>query len=267
MKKISNKEVKMIQIDILKHVSKFCEDNDIKYFLSGGTLLGAVRHKGYIPWDDDIDIMLLRKDYDKFIKLFNVNSNKYKVFSNDTDKLYPFPFAKVSDLNTLLKENTNIKYPLGINIDVFPLDILPDNEYESIKFYRKVKVLKKIYILKSLKFKKDRTFIKKAIQCFAYIVLKPISVESIVKKICKISIKYNMKDSRYIGCVVWGYGMKERMNKGVFNETIKVEFEGDMYNAPIGYDEYLRSLYGDYMKLPSVEKRQTHHEYEAFLIN
>ena len=106
MNEIKLDELKKIQLDILVFIDDFCEKNNINYWIDCGTLLGAVRHKGYIPWDDDIDIGMLREDYDKFMKIFNncCNNSKYKFISYETDKNWPFPFGKVLDITTVLYE-------------------------------------------------------------------------------------------------------------------------------------------------------------------
>ena len=119
MNKLDTDTVKEIQMDILSSVDTFCKENNIRYFISGGTLIGAVRHKGYIPWDDDIDIMMLRKDYNKFVHDFGTKG-KYCVLAPELNMHFPFPFAKVEDTSTVLIENMATPWEMGINIDVFP---------------------------------------------------------------------------------------------------------------------------------------------------
>ena len=129
MKEIGIEELKRIQIGILKHLDAFCNENNLKYFMCGGTLLGAVRHKGFIPWDDDIDIMMKREDYDKLIELYPKNDNSnFKLFSYELDKSFPYPFAKMDDFRTIFEEEINDSYKIGVNIDIFPIDYITEDE-------------------------------------------------------------------------------------------------------------------------------------------
>ena len=114
-------EMRKIQMDILLFIHQFCIDNGIQYSLAWGTMLGAIRHKGYIPWDDDIDIMMTRPEYDRFCKLFHDERSIYKLYDVHTDKKWIYPFAKISDERTIRVEK-NALDEIGINIDVFPID-------------------------------------------------------------------------------------------------------------------------------------------------
>ena len=122
-KELSLEEKKKILVSILSEVHNFCDENNLKYFLPGGTLIGAVRHKGFIPWDDDIDIYMPRNDYEKFLCEFNKESERYQVISLKTDGYY-LPFGKVIDTKTVLIENVDSDYKMGIYLDIFPLDNL-----------------------------------------------------------------------------------------------------------------------------------------------
>ena len=122
MRAINSDELKSIQLDLLQKTADFCENNGLRYFLCGGTLIGAIRHKGYIPWDDDIDIAMPRPDYEKFVRIFNLTQNYYQVMSIETDPDYAYAFAKVYENRTVLKE---LHYP-GDAFGVY-IDILYDN--------------------------------------------------------------------------------------------------------------------------------------------
>lgn len=130
-------EIKKIQLEILKYVDQFCSQNNIKYALGYGTLIGAVRHKGFIPWDDDIDIIMRRNDYNRFIELFSKETGRYKVWSHNLQTDYPIPYAKVTDEKTLKLEGTNYYVERGVDIDVFPLDDLPNDEKAVDKVFKK----------------------------------------------------------------------------------------------------------------------------------
>lgn len=129
MKEINTEDLKRIQIQILLHIDVFCTKHELRYFISGGTLIGAIRHKGFIPWDDDIDIMMLREDYEKFIVLYSQeDKSPYHLYSHNQLHSYPYPFAKMDDSRTILKEDINEAMVFGVNIDIFPIDIAPRSE-------------------------------------------------------------------------------------------------------------------------------------------
>ena len=138
MRKISDEDMKALALTMLKDVAKFCDDHNIKYYLCGGTLLGAVRHKGFIPWDDDIDIMMPRPDYLRFLELYNGTNPRYVVKGIENDDRYWRPFAKVFDLHTELDEPIyNVKGLTNhVFLDVFPVDVIPDDTFTRIKRFR-----------------------------------------------------------------------------------------------------------------------------------
>ena len=129
MKELTIEELKEVELNILKDVAKFCEINKIQYFLCGGTLLGAIRHKGFIPWDDDIDIAMPRADYERFFKLYNGNNSRYKADSLENNNNWHMSFGRVGDINTVLYEHTlkNKYKKYHAFIDIFPVDGLPNN--------------------------------------------------------------------------------------------------------------------------------------------
>ena len=128
MKIITSEELKAIQLDLLQKTADFCKENGIRYYLCGGTLLGAIRHKGYIPWDDDIDISMPRPDYDRFISMFNKPENDYQVIDMSNNKKYGLPFAKVHDTRTFVDELQYTKDQFGVYIDIFPIDGVGEDE-------------------------------------------------------------------------------------------------------------------------------------------
>ena len=265
MKELGLSDMKKIQIEILKDFSRYCNENNLMYFLGYGTLLGAVRHKGYIPWDDDIDIIMPRGDYDKFISNFCSDNKKLEVLDVSNEPDYTFPFVKISDNSTILQEDYAINFNrLGINIDIFPIDGAPVSEDERGRILGKIKFYRNILKVKYVTISSRNNFLIKLIVTLGKVLFYFIDYRNLLKKINTISrgVEFGKNDSA--GCLVWNYGAKEIMDKDIFTESIKIEFENSFYNAPKNYDEYLKNLYGDYMTLPPKEKRASHHRFKAY---
>ena len=150
MQRIDSKELKKIQLEILDAATSFCEQNGIRYWLDCGTLLGAIRHKGYIPWDDDVDLGMLREDYDRFLTLFNRENSKYKFVCIENSPDFYLAHGKVCDTETLLYEPDENGYKLHVNIDIFVYDNAPndDGEIERIGEFLRGKPIKKVTLLK-----------------------------------------------------------------------------------------------------------------------
>ena len=264
-KTINVEELKKIQLNILKHVDKFCQEHHIKYFMCGGSLIGTIRHKGFIPWDDDIDIMMLRDDYERFVSEYSANTEStYLIHSSSNDDGWFLPFAKIEDTNTILKEHIEKKNIIGINIDVFPIDNVPDNQNLQSAMYKTWRKWFNIHGLKLMSTVKERTFIKNAILVFFHLVLSLVPYKYLVKKIETNAMQYSNQKTKYCGIAVWGYGKKEINLKSNFEDVIMMPFEDITVPVPVGYDNYLTSVYGDYMMLPPAEKRTSHHDFEAW---
>ena len=259
MKKVNLDEIKEIQVNILKIIDEFCKKNGLKYYLAGGTLLGAIRHKGYIPWDDDIDVCMPRKDYEFFVKNFLCYKDNLEVRSNLLGNL-DIPFAKVIDLNTIIDskfDESEINKHLWI--DIFPVDGLSEDLEEVKKIYDKCSFYRTILLLADAKLGEGTTFFRK----YSKYILKPLAKlygrKRCVDKIEQIAKSNSYETSKYVGAVTWGlYGIGERMLKSEFEKPVEVEFEGHKFPAFSCWDSYLTGLYGDYMQLPPVEKRKTH---------
>lgn len=257
MRLITADELKTIQLDLLQKTTDFCEKNGIRYFLCGGTLIGAIRHKGYIPWDDDIDIAMPRPDYDRFIKTFNQPENYYQVASLDTTPGYAYAFAKVYDNRTILKE-LHYKGSIGAFIDILPADGVKDAAQ-----IRKIMWLHKILNTKKANYYK-RTLSKKIINTFGKLLLLPFSAKQIAGWMDKEARRLAFGSVPKAGLIANPLGVGEMVDKHVFDGDVYQEFEGRQYRVPAGYDAWLRSIYGDYMQLPPVEHRVTHHTFDAW---
>ena len=251
----TTKEIQKIELNILEDFIQVCDKLNINYYLIGGTLLGAVRHHGFIPWDDDIDVCMLRKDYEIFVKNAQKYLNKnYFLQTYETDEEYPGCFAKIRDNNTtFLEENVKDKnMNHGIFIDIFPLD----------NYYRHNKIKEKLiyYKLYNNVFRNSDTFAKRLFARIANIIYKNKPKLLLCKKQEKIYKKKNGKESKYVTnyCGAWGV-KKETHSIDSFKEFKIVEFENLKVKIPVGYDSILTNMYGDYLKLPPKEKQVSHH--------
>ncbi|MFI3266458.1 MAG: LicD family protein [Rikenellaceae bacterium] len=263
MKELTISEIRALQIKILDAIVEFCDANNIRYFLCGGTLLGAVRHKGYIPWDDDIDIMMLRDDYQRLSAEFT--HKDMTILEHTKFKDYVYPFIKVSDNHTLC---TELKYTdknshLGVNIDIFPIDNIPNERRSRSRLISRIKLIRKCMRLKRLRFNRHR-ILKSIVHLIARIFLLPMSVSALCRSLTRVGCKYNNTNTDYKGIVVWGYGKREICRAELFSSSVKVDFEGKQYDAPVGYKEYLTNVYGDYMQLPPENKRSSGHKFKVF---
>ncbi|WP_310993598.1 LicD family protein [Aequorivita marina] len=259
MRELNIEQVKEIQLSILQKVADFCDNNDVSYFLAAGTMLGAVRHKGYIPWDDDIDIIVPRPDFERLLKLFDVDNLSLGYPSLSSNYLYPF--LKISDNRTYLKEEFTSEMNIGVHIDVFPLDGFPEEDKLIDCHLKKLKSLRKPILFKAFKFGNSLSSYKKTVLSVAKF-FTPINYY--IKKTIKTAKLYDFESSKNAGIAVWGYGKREICPRSVFDDSVIITFEKRRFKAPIGYKQYLENLYGDYMQLPSKNERKPKHSFKAF---
>ena len=255
MNEITSKDLKRLQLDILVVIDKFCRINNIKYSLVFGTLLGAVRHKGFIPWDDDIDIAMPRPHYEKFIKLFPGYHHDYELVCSSTCKLCSNPYAKVSDIRTLAKKELYENDGLGVNIDVFPIDGVK-NIYQISKIQRWLKYLN----TKKARLSRNRSFFSNVVVFWGKILLLPITLRKLIEKIENMCTKYNYEECLTAAICCDADSYREFVPREIFDDLIELNFEGKQFFCPRRYDEYLTNTYGEYMQAPPEKKRiSTHH--------
>lgn len=248
-------ELKNIELEVMKKLHNFCEENNIKYVLSFGTLIGAVRHKGFIPWDDDIDIFMERNDYEKFLKLFP-NKNQelgLKMANHMTPIYYGRVLTKVFDINTVLTEpQYKSDDPIGVFVDVWPLDGLPNNKIKRRLVLLQALILKKMLLSSSMKNDSSYSFLKKA----AITIGNLFDSKQLVHKLDALAKKHNNKDSEYLFCYA---GQDAVYHRKSFEKVILSEFEDTSFYIPVKYDEILTAEFGDYMQLPPENERVPHH--------
>lgn len=265
MKELNLEEIKALELDILKKFKNFCEKNELDYFLAYGTLIGAIRHKGFIPWDDDIDVVMLREDYDKFVNLMKKNqlANNLEVLIPLEKEDYPYPFIKIVNKMTMTNQSgVKAKYQTGIWIDVLPLDYVPEDK-NIIRSYQKK--LKKCELMVTRNYAKDpKNLIKRLGK---NLILK---FYNFIGKDYKYWIKKTnsyiyMKKTSLLSNYQFDFSANIFYPSDKYKEKIMVDFENEKFCAPKDYDYLLRCSYGDYMKIPPVEERIAH-EFKAFWI-
>ena len=257
--KLTLDQIKACELAILDNVSAFCEKNNIRYYLCGGTLLGAIRHKGFIPWDDDIDICMPRPDYECFIKLYSNKNTNYTVISNRLGTLSA-PFTKVVDIST----EVHNKYDTSdrtehLWIDIFPVDGLPEDLNKVKTIYDKCNIYRHILLLSDSILGEGTSIFRK----YMKYILKPLAnlygKQRCINNIERIAMSYEYGSTPYIGGITNGlYGVGERMKLSEYEVPILVEFEQRQFPTFSCWKQYLTNLYGKYMVLPPKNKRKTH---------
>lgn len=249
------KRLQQIQLDMLLEVKRICEKHNIRYSLIGGTLLGAIRHKGYIPWDDDADIGMLREDYEKFrvVCETELNIEKYYFQDDRNTEEYRWGYGKLRRKNTLfLRENQeHLKFGQEVFIDIFPLDYAPDN-----MLLRRLHMFRCFCIRKILWAPVGMLVEKNVLKRLLYKRLSAISKGRIYRQYYKYvnsrkpsnTVRLNLFPTRK------PYGFPIRF----FEELMEVTFEGNAFLGSKYYNEYLTIKYGDYMQLPPIEERKIH---------
>lgn len=270
MKELSLREIQLAELEVLKKIREICQNIDIKYYIMYGTLLGAVRHKGFIPWDDDIDVIMFREDYKKFVDYCNLHTmelSPFRLHHYSNNKKYIYPLARLSDSRYYVDYNTADDYDLGLFVDVYPFDGCGNSEEEARKIARRQRRLIVPICYGGLKkFQPSVTGGIRTLEKFLiYYLVRFIGVHHFVKLADKYASKTSVNDSIYVELTSWELEKYKPMTKEDFGEGVELEFEGEKFRAPIAYDKILKLYYKNYMELPPEEDRVGHHYYKAYL--
>ncbi len=265
------REVQKVQFEILKEVDRICRKNNIRYILFSGSMLGAVRHQGFIPWDDDIDIAMLRDDYERLIDVIDDElSSDYFFQTHRKDKKNFFSYGKVRKNNTLLIEKSirHLKMHHGIFLDVFPLDNYFPNDRKMLSNVRKINLLTEIKLRSHTKFVYNKNKLLMQLPKIALRIFRiPLSFYN--RRIDKLAAMFNNQESEYVNLLIdsSSKSVLERfiMKKKDVTDTIDILFEGGYFPVPKKYDELLTKCFGNYMELPPKENQKPGHATEVSL--
>ncbi len=266
MQKISFEEIRQIQMSILDEIVRICEKNHLKYYLAYGSLLGAIRHKGYIPWDDDMDIAMLREDYEKLLAILKRKDGthvKWISVIDDTASDYFYPFAKAIDNRTEIKSDRHKGYQ-GIWIDIFPIDGLPKTLLGAKAFIFFCSFLRVVGLAMSTDFS-SRTLGTWTLlyKYFFNIVATLVGKKRVCRFVEWFFHRYRIQNSDRVAILFSGHNFDAIFNKSDLLPQETYTFENRRYTSFRSYNLYLHQLYGNYMQLPPEEKRISHN-FEAW---
>ena len=256
------RKIQLCELECLKEIKRICEKNNIPYFLIGGTLIGAIRHKGFIPWDDDIDVGMLRKDYDKFLEVAqkDINTEKFFLQTTETEKgCYDYEIARIRLNNTHFteKHRSNLQLHDGFFAEIIPYDDLPPSKIECTLYSKYFKYMKRILGLrKGYRYEISRNIVKRYFFYFVTFISRIIPFSVLHKKMKNYHAKYTNTNSEKVFLLAGAYDYKkESHSREIVSEYTDVLFENELFKAPKNYDLFLREQYGDYMQLPPKEKQ------------
>ena len=264
-KELSLSEIQNRELRILQYLHEICVENNITYFLFYGTLLGAVRHKGFIPWDDDLDVIVPREDYERLLVILH-NQDKYRLLANEYYSDYYYPFAKLVDPETKLVEYGVLECKeLGVWVDIFPLDTTPNNpilQKLHVKTVNKLINMNRYISAEEEALKKEMNTVPKKIK---YIIAKRFKNNTLINMVNKVAKIYSKKNTKYMGDLLWGSDFDLVFLREWFGKPRQMQFENGLYYIPSDYDSLLKQIYGDYMELPPEEKRHSNHAYSCYM--
>lgn len=267
MNELTLKEIQAETLKIMKLIDSICQKENLRYSLFYGTLLGAIRHNGFIPWDDDLDIVMPRADYNKLATYFIEHASEiapFKWFSYETIPSYPYMIARVCNTEFYMEAANEKDCGMGTFVDIYPMDGAGNGNHKY--FYNKACFFSSMYFSKSrLHYVMPKGFAKKIVKGCSYLLSKIVSINYIRKRLLKYSKKYSYESSDFIASITWlTDGNNNVFRKSDFNELIPHDFENTKFYIPKKYNALLTTYYGDYMKLPPENERIGHHFYKIF---
>lgn len=264
---LSIHELREVQLAVLEKIDAFCRAAGITYYLGWGTLLGAVRHGGYIPWDDDIDLVMMRADYEALERQFpgSAQGGDLAVRTSSNTPEWPYPFMKVCDASTLVIGDLKTPIPIGVNVDIFPVDGLPESGLRAGLQMREIKLVRRLWALRTMTPRVGRARTKQAVLWFAKLFLGKSRVSILVKRWEKSAQRFPAEGAERVGMrsgpVDW------TVDRRALGGPVDIVFEGRTFWGPAEPDSVLETIYGDYMRLPPVDKQVTHHRFKAYRID
>lgn len=268
MKKLDIAEIQKIGVDILQYIKTVCYDNGISMFLAYGTVLGAVRHKGFIPWDDDIDIYMFRSDYERFKQIMiRKPEDRYKLLDVQIDPDYNMPLAKVIDTSTSMDWYVAKRpYPLGVWVDIYVLDNVPDDNKELHNFQSRLNFLQNCFFRSF--YKGNVNSLRSLLSWILFSWTKLFGPRYFSKRMVLLSQKYNKIGTLRVAPSSFTASSREDavLDRSIMGKGVELPFEGVNYLVPEHTDAYLKHFYGNYMELPPEEDRISNHTADFFLI-
>lgn len=260
-----SREIKEICLNVLIQFDLFCRKHNLRYSLAGGTLLGAIRHKGYIPWDDDIDVLMPRPDYEKFINYSGTIGKNLAIKNKSNTAPCYYAYSKLINTDTIVYEDLIIGNESGLGMDIFPVDGLPESHGAQVKHINELAMVKTKIDLCTIPIKKGKTFPRYLLKILILPVARKLfRLDVLVDKVDKLARKYDFNNSKMVAAQTLNYGMKEILEKEEFEKYVELDFEGHRFMGISCYDRYLTNLFGDYMKLPPANQQRAHHKFKAY---
>ncbi|HIS03511.1 MAG TPA: LicD family protein [Candidatus Pullichristensenella avicola] len=264
-KEMTLAEVQAREFELLKVFDAYCRRHGLTYCLCGGTLLGAVRHKGFIPWDDDIDLMMPRDDYDRLRALAAREPVcDFLTVRYPGDAAYPYGFAKVVDDKTVVYERniTQDAQRAGLALDIFPLDRMYASAWKNRLLLARIKFWIQVGKVGAGMVRPERDSLKKRLRNLVMLLLRPVAActryEKVMAKVDRIAAGRRETTPYILGNLGWPNQWKDMFPKEVFASYVDLDFETGKFPCPVGYDAYLTQLYGNYMRIPKEGERAAH---------